>query len=380
MTVRLAGPSMLALISDFTGPTLWRCLQPFTALERAGYPCGWDNVHNNAARLLIPTFDGLLIARSGWQRFARRLVEGFLLEAHDAGRFVVMDLDDDVLSPGFSERQIVLGWGEGKTYEQLEAERAERIWAVRQVDGVTVSTEPLAVVVRSVTDRTVIVVPNAIDAPWFRGALRRRKRQIQAPTIGWAGGMRPDSDVAAMADGWRLVAARHPAVRFVVQGYLPPIVKASVPAERLVVIPWLPLERYPEPLIEVDIACCSVAPDRFNACKSVIKAYEAALAGSAVVASPYLYGDVVPEGCDVRAPQGLIVDGVNGLLAETPAEWAAALDVLLRRPADRSILARRLLKRVEQRHTLARNLAAWPSAWAAIRDDARARHRRLVAV
>lgn len=367
MSARFAGPSMLALVSDFTGPTLWRCLQPFTALEAASYPCGWDNVHNAAARLLIPQFDGLLIARSGWQRFARRLVEGFLLEAHDAGRFVVMDLDDDVLSPGFSERQLALGWGEGKTYEQLEVERAERIWAVCQVDGVTVSTEPLAEVVRGVTGRPVIVVPNAIDVPWFRSAVRRAQRQLRAPTIGWAGGMRPDADVAAMAEGWRLVADRHPSVRFVVQGYLPPIIRASVPADRLVVIPWLPLERYPEPLGEVDIACCSVAPDRFNACKSVIKAYEAALAGSAVVASPYLYGE-------------LIVDGVNGLLAETPAEWAASLDALLRRPADRSILARRLLKRVEQRHTLAQNLAAWPSAWAAIRDDARARHRRLVAV
>ena len=60
---RLTGPSMLALVGDRTGPTLWRVLQPITALEKAGYPCGWDLTHNALIGQIAPHFDGYLLPR-----------------------------------------------------------------------------------------------------------------------------------------------------------------------------------------------------------------------------------------------------------------------------------------------------------------------------
>src|SRR4051812_18239324 len=59
MADRLTGPSMLALVGrERTGPDLWRVLQPITALEKAGYPCGWDFKENALIGQIAPVFDG----------------------------------------------------------------------------------------------------------------------------------------------------------------------------------------------------------------------------------------------------------------------------------------------------------------------------------
>ena len=170
---RLTGPSMLGLVGDLNGPALWRCLQPLTALERLGYPCGWDRVGNPALTDgFAGRFDGLIIARMSWPTaFRDRAVRWFDL-ARRRGQLVVFEADDDVFSSAMTRHALGAGLVPAKTFQQLEAERHDTLWAMRQCDGVTVSTDPLAEVVRSYTNRPVVVVPNAIDVPWFRSVLR----------------------------------------------------------------------------------------------------------------------------------------------------------------------------------------------------------------
>lgn len=368
MVERLTGPSMLALIGDMSGPSLWRVLWPITALEKRGYPAGWDFKDANGIGQVAPAFDGVVIPRMAWAPGQRAIAEHWFTLLRRAGKLVVYDVDDDVFGAELDRRMLSLGWAEGKTAERLEAERQERIWAMTMCDGVTVSTPRLATIVRGLTARPVVVVPNAIDLPWFRRVLRGAQRRIDAVTIGWAGGKRPDDDLLAVAEAWRRVAVRCPAVRFVVAGYLSPVLQAAVPAERLVTIPWLPLERYPAGLRDIDIACCSVADTPFNRAKSQIKAIEATVAGACVVVSPTVYGSLVEH-------------GVTGYVAETADAWESALVDLVERPALRPMMARRLLRHVEQRHTLSGNLWRWPAAWSQIAEDAARRRRHpLVAV
>jgi glycosyltransferase involved in cell wall biosynthesis len=371
MNEQVRGPSMLALVSDLNGSALWRVLWPMTALQRAGYRAEWDS---NAALLVgalsvspASPFDGYVLPRMSWPTAARPLALRWIEAIHDAGRFLVYDLDDDMLTSSDTYRRIELGLTSGKTFDQLEAERADRLWALRQCDGVTVSTKHLAAIVRSFTARPVIVVPNAIDVPWFRSVVRATRRQIPGITIGWAGGARADRDVEAMAEAWGRIAARYPGVRFIVQGHVPEVIVDEVWRDRLAILPWMSLERYPCGLAQVDIACCSVGPTWFNASKSPIKAMEAALAGSAVVATPTLYGQLVEH-------------DVTGLLATTVDEWETALAALVERPSYRAILARRLVRHVERRWSLTENLGAWPAAWQTIAEDARSRRGRLVTV
>jgi glycosyltransferase involved in cell wall biosynthesis len=361
----LTGPSLLALVGDHGGSSLWRVLQPVTALQARGYPCEWDRTTAKIAEAISMRFEGLLLPRLSWPPEQHGLAAAWLAEHQAAGRFVVYDCDDDLFTAEAMHREREV-WKRDVPFDQLEAERYERIWALSVADGVTVSTPHLARIVGSYTDRPILVVPNAIDVRSFRAVVRATRRQHAGLTIGWAGGRRPDADLTSMAKAWGRVAATCPEVTFVLQGHRPAVVAEQVPPDRLVLLPWMSVERYPAGLAEVDIACCAVEATRWNQNKTPIKAYEAAVAGSAVVATPAVYGAVVEH-------------GQTGYLAETADEWEAALLALVCRPSLRSMLARRLLRQVEKRHSLERELWRWPAAWAAIQEDASAR-RRVIAV
>lgn len=357
---RLTGPSMLALVGDQTGPTLWRVFWPITALERAGYPCGWERKDNPMVGKIAPAFDGYLLPRIGWQPHQRHMAEEWFGAIRRAGKLAIYEADDDVFTRAETDRRVELNWTEGKAVEQLEAERFERIWTMQQCDGVTVSTQRLATIVRSYTSKPVVVVPNAIDLFWFQKIVRATKRQLPGLTIGWAGGRRHDRDVEVMAQAWGRIAQRYPTVRFVVQGWCPAVIREQVPDDRVSHLAWLPLEQYPAGLAQIDIGCCAVADTQFNRAKSNIKAMEYAAAGAAVVASPTLYGS-------------LVQNGTSGFIAETADEWESALAELIDRPSLRSLMQGRLLKTVERRHSLARNLHRWSDAWSQIAERARGR-------
>lgn len=364
MADRLSGPSVLALIDQVNGPNLWRVLQPITALEKAGYSAGWDFKSNGLIGAVAPAFDGYLLPRISWPASERRTAEAWFQASRLAGKFVVYDADDDVFTSQETHRRIELNWSEGKSVEQLEDERHQRIWAMQQCDGVTVTTQRLATIVRQYTHKPVIVVPNAIDLEWFRGVARQAKRVAPGLTIGWAGGKRHDRDVEQMAEAWGMIARYSgDGIKFVVQGWIPPVVQEHVPADRLVLLPWMKAETYPQGIAQIDIGCCAVADTPFNRAKSNIKSMEYAAAGAAVVASPTLYS-------------GLVEHGVSGYICETVDEWTRALANLINSNAERQIMNRRLLRTVEKRHTLAGNLWRWPAAWATIGDEARA-HRIL---
>jgi len=149
-------------------------------------------------------------------------------------------------------------------------------------------------------------------------------------------------------------------VRFVVQGFLPEVLVDAVPAERLEQIPWLSLAEYPRAMRNVDIACCSVANNHFNRCKTPIKLWEFTLAGAVSVVSPTLYGPVITPGEDA-------------LMAETAAEWQSALLRLVDDGTLRRQLWRAQRRRVAREHTLSTNYQRWPLAWQLILDQFRSR-------
>lgn len=344
---------------------MWRTWLPLTALEKSGYPCGWDFMKNDAISAIAPAFDGYQLARTSWPATHRKVAEAWFASIRRAGKFVVYDADDDVFSPQETHRRVDLEWTEGKSVAELDEERHQRIWALQQCDGATVTTQRLATIVRQYTDKPVVVVPNAIDLVWFRKVQRAAPRIVPGLTVGWAGGRRHDRDVEQMAEAWGRIARRFPDVTFVVQGWHPEVITQSVPSERLVKLPWMKPEHYPSGLKQMDIQCCALADTPFNRAKSPIKVFEAAASGAAVVASPTLYESVVE-------------DGVSGMIARTVDEWESGLAELVTRPAGRSMMARRLLRTVERRHSLAGNLWRWVDAWAQIEESARTR--RLVAV
>ena len=360
-------PRTLALIGDETGPSLWRVWMPMTALSALGRVADWD-YKDNADRILpiIATgrYDAIILPRLAWRE--HEAGRQWIASLHRAGLAVIAEYDDDVFSEDIIERQYRVHDRErAKGKEQLAQDRLDRIAVLQQADGVTVSTRRLATVVREHTDKPVCVVPNAIDTRWWRRTLRGVSRVVPPLTIGWCGGARYPEDLAAMAEGWRRIASRYPDVTFVVQGHMAEVLINAVPPERVRRLPWLPLQDYPRAMLNVDIGCAAVTDKHFNRCKTPIKVWEYTLSGAVVVASRALYGAVV-------------TDGEDGLLADTPDEWEAALARLVEDASLRRTLWKEQRRRVAREHSLERNLWRWEAAWTAIISDFRARQTRAM--
>lgn len=348
------------------GCSMWRVWRPVTVAQQHGARCGW--VHYDDDRVIdhILGYDALVFQRLGWH--AHKVGERFVRDLRAAGRVVLCEHDDDVWSNRAdqkSERE--LGFKDGHELSPAQNRRSTRLF-----DGVVVSTERLRTIVHGFAPNLPVeVVGNYIDLGLWRKLLEGEARHPKLAgklTIGWFGGNRRGRDLAAMAEAWRRVAEERPHVHFIVQGYVDDVIKAAVPAERLDILPWLPvvprdgLPFYGVGLLNVDIACCSVAETAFNAAKTPIKYYEATAAGAAVVATSWLYGAAIDH-------------GVDGLIANTADEWTAALLALVDDEAQRRNLQAAAYRKVDERWSLERNWWRFPAAWQSLAQAARARRR-----
>lgn len=346
----LVGPRVLSLVGDASGCSMWRVWQPTAFLRLHGYPCDWAFVRDpNFDRVPLGAYQAVVLCRLAWHWFERPGAKATLKRWRAAGIKLFFEADDDLFTPFVTEQQLSRV-NAAKSRRELEADREASQWVLRMCDGVTVSTQYLASTVRRFTDAPVEVVPNAIDAEWFRAQQAGMHRTRPGPVIGWAGGNRPDADLEQMAVAWGRIAAAYPDATFVVMGHHPPIVRQHVPAERLVRVPWLHPDDYPKGLVGLDIGCCPLQETPFNRSKSSIKAFEYALSGAAVVASPTVY-------------RHTLTHQKTGWLASTAGEWETGLRYLLDAPAERDRLARALAADVAGRFALKRHYWKWPAAW-----------------
>jgi glycosyltransferase involved in cell wall biosynthesis len=345
----LVGPRLLALVGDESGCSMWRAWQPVRFLRLHGYPCDWAYVRDPALFDVPFGYDAVALCRLAWGGDHRRGAREMLRRWRRQGLRVFFEADDDLFTPFVVHQQLGRVRAE-KTRQQLEADRQAALWMLSQVDGVTVSTQYLATTVRRFTEAPVEVVPNLIDAGWFAERQQGVTRPVPGPTIGWAGGNRPDTDLEQMAIAWGRIAERFPDVTFVVVGHQPPVIARHVPEGRIKRTEWLPTHEYPKALVGIDIGCCPLEETPFNRSKTPIKAWEYALSGACVVASPTVYGKVI-------RPMA------NGLLASTVAEWEDRLFVALQYVPFRRKLAEDLKRDVLTRWALGKNYWRWPLAW-----------------
>ena len=346
----LTGPRVLQLVPDASGPSLWRAWQPTRFLQFRGYPVDWVCPSDpQFTQVPVLAYDLIVLCRLSWQPAHRGRGRRFLAALRRAGKRVLYECDDDLFTRFSFDQQARRTDREASLSDLALAGETDR-WALTQVDGVTCSTQYLASTVRRFTDVPVEVVPNAIDADWFTSVQQGVPRPVAGPTVGWAGGGRPGDDLEPMAVAWGRIARARPDVTFLVAGNQPPILTEHVPEERLYRLPWLPPEQYPAGMVGMDVGCCPLADRAFNRCKTPIKAWEFGLSGSAVVASPTVYG-------------ACIEDGRNGWLAETADEWEAAIRRLLEDDDQRRRVAGRLEQDVRTKWSLAQHYWRWPLAW-----------------
>jgi hypothetical protein len=175
---------------------------------------------------------------------------------------------------------------------------------------VTVTTEPLAEVMRAYNDN-VAVLPNYIPA--YVLDLPR----TPGHAIGWAGGASHAEDVAVIAGTVRTFLDRNPEWQMRIMGtdYRP-----TIRHERTTFVPWVKITEDPTGFYQAndwDIGLAPLAPGGvFNRSKSYIKALEYAARGIPVLAS------------DAEPYRGFVQDGVTGFLIRYDHDWVKRLDEL----------------------------------------------------
>lgn len=226
------------------------------------------------------------------QRLADPVIKPYWQEWRARGKKLVADLDDDLFSVDPSSP----AW---TTYDRPEVRETLK-WGLALADRVTVSTEPLADVVRQYCD-DVVVVPNAVPS-WLVEHQRPRRGHV---VIGWAGSGTHAMDVAQYRTQWWRDVEVHAI------GGDPAWWLASKPEGAMFRhTPWI--QGVPQYLKAVDFDVCAIPlkDHVFNYSKSAIKAMEMAALGIPVVA----------QYCE--AYRASVWHGVTGYLTHSPDEMA----------------------------------------------------------
>jgi hypothetical protein len=286
-------------LADRTGCGHIRIMTPLTALRDHGLTTGWaERLHTT--RLPTGALIGQRICLPGptetWQALARKTSRPRL----------VYEIDDNLWDIEHQSERAAAFFGDPTIRANLDAN-------IRAADAVTVTTEPLADLVRPLNPH-VHVVPNYLPAWLLTHARPRREGRI---VIGWGGSSTHRADWQQCGQQVRRFLDRAPAA---VEWHGMGADYASefrLPRERVRVTGWT--ESVPDywRAIDYDIMIAPLRPHPFNRAKSNLRVLEAAMLGIPVVASDYgPYAEFVQH-------------GVTGLLVRSEHEWGKHLRALV---------------------------------------------------
>jgi hypothetical protein len=351
--------------TDTWGVGSYRCLLPGRELERRGHDVF---IHGDQARQWAPdadrnvplvntlgiTDDGVIEESfdADVYVFQQRFEFGMptaILRLRKAGKVVVTETCDlyDDLDPGSPAATTLR-----RHANRMSVDALNLGFAVS--DAVTVSTPALAEHYGRY-NADVRVLPAYLD--WEMWEHVELQCEVERPRIrvGWMGWLSArGSDLDALA-GWLpkwLLA--HPDVDFVSIGERPGEQRVhthlSVPRWQRGTVAGVPFGRLNTIVPTIDIGLVPLSLNEFNECKSWLKGLEYAACGIPCVASP------------TGQYREFVDDGNDGLLASSPEEWMAALDLLvgdeeLRREMGRAARAK------AARMTIQREAHQWESVY-----------------
>ena len=249
---------------------------------------------------------------------------------------MIYELDDDLLDVDPSNVAAYREFGRPEIRANIRANLAA-------ADAVTVTTAPLAAVVRQHTDAPVHVVPNYLP-DWLPVPVDEIEFRCEVNSdrtvIGWAGG-------SSHALDWN--EAGPTVMRFVRRS---PIAEMHLVGARWVAdssvrfTKWSP--RVPDfyRSLDFDIGLAPLRPSVFNRSKSPVKVMEYGALG------------IVPIASNVGPYADYIEAGHDGLLVDQPHQWGIALRMLTGDHELRATLARNAWEKARD-NTISNHVAEW---------------------
>jgi glycosyltransferase involved in cell wall biosynthesis len=257
-----------------------------------------------------------------------------------AGSRLVYDIDDDLWTIRMSN------W---RAYQTFTARAKETVTSYgRYSDLITVSTEPLADIMRQRTGRPVTVLPNRVPG-WLLDHDRPRRDKV---VVGWAGGASHAEDVALIAGQVRRAIAG--------SGGAAELHLIGNDYRRTFQVPgvrhtnWVPVNEggaYYK-TVDFDIALAPLIGSPFDESKSAIKALEAMALGIPVIASA------------VTAYRGTVIDGVTGYLIDQrrKSDWGKRIRDLICDPQQRAEMGANA-RAAAKAHTIETGWQLWAAAY-----------------
>ena len=264
---------------------------------------------------------------------------------------LVYDLDDDLWNITPENWKAYHLYGDGVIRDAVEHH-------IEVADLVTVSTEPLAEVVRQFNPN-VAVLPNCIPA----SALIPEGDRELPRTVGWAGAASHGEDIGeVIAQPLRRFLRRFPDWSLQLHGtdYRDTVKGRGKDAEqvkrRMAFRPWIQVNDDPQAYyasIDFGIGLCPLYPTTFSKSKSFVKALEYGARGIPVIAS------------DIEPYRPYIEHGVNGFLVKRDHEWLKYMSELA---ADEGLRAKmgEANRAAAARCAIERNWEWWADAYSAL--------------
>jgi len=286
----------------------------------------WTDPHALAA---MTDADLVVLSRVPMSDWGRSLVA----EARRLGRPLAFSCDDLVFDPTSvpTEALALLPAGQRAGWLAYVDRYAETL---RACDAFIGTTEPLVEaaarlgvpgwIVRNGLGEAQLAVAEEVGKRRVLGGVEPSDRapsrtaagtSDEAVTLAYLSGTTMhDLDFAAIEPALTAVLATRPAVRLRLVGYLRTGRALAAFADRVERLPFLPWSELLASLVEVDVNLAPLAAsDPFTHAKSEVKYLEAGILGVPTIASP------------TSAFRRAIRNGRNGILAETSADWEAAL-------------------------------------------------------
>lgn len=262
-------------------------------------------------------------------------------QAHQQGKPVIMDMDDDLLGLDFDHPDLV--------NSPFGFELVPTLYALRAVDAVTVTTPQLQSVITQHNDN-VHILPNYLDDSIWSMKANEKAESDSPVTLMYFGTKSHIADLEMISEPLKVLAQKYAdKLTFIFYG-----VEAPSGLDALADVRYIPTvtHEYQEfarliQEFDADIAFAPLRDTVFNQNKSPLKYFEYTALGL-----PCVFSNIPPY-------MGVVEDGRTGFLASSSEEWLDKLTRLIEDPVLRKTMLQNAQEDVSKNHLLSKHTDDW---------------------